>query len=290
MKTLGRIHWLIVVLSSILLTACIRTRTDMPPIARPSRIRQPLIVGKQFRVVVLDFGTTVSEREESTAYLERALPAMILAALSKETYGPSDHKIPRFALYDGGIARRNEAVIEEQNASDVADAYLTGTIVARRADEVCFEARLANAINHQVLFVAPTATCAKLKPADAGGYPKIAEQAGLTLAVDIGKAIQKIGDGKILSADGKLVILNQGRDAHVLPGMPAYIVDASQSQNDDALDKWVSSYTTIPAGEVSERPPAVVGEIYVLSVEETYSIGLLFKGDYAVPGDTVYFK
>src|SRR5215468_4837898 len=106
---------LFAVLSSIVSLGCVRLPAGMPPVASPGRIRQSLIVGKQFRVVVLDFGSTLDTKEESTAYLERALPAMILSGLSGETYGPKDHKVQRFALYDGGIARRHQAVIEEKN-------------------------------------------------------------------------------------------------------------------------------------------------------------------------------
>ena len=38
------------------------------------------------------------------------------------------------------------------------------------------------------------------------------------------------------------------------------------------------------------KSPVVVGEMYILSVEDSYCIGYLYKGDYAVPADTVFFK
>ena len=283
-------HAPILLLLSILSAACIPHRTGMPPIVSPGRVRQTLVVGKQFRVVVFDFGSKDDSKQENNAYLERALPAMILSSLKKETVGPRDHQIPRFAVYDAGIARRNQAIIEEKNANEFADAYLTGTIVGRRTDEVCFEARLANAVNHEVLFVAATPTCAKLKPGDAGAHPKIAEAAIVALAAEITKAVLTIEKAKILSADGKLVVVDKGSDAGVLAGMPAYIVDTGVATADPAVAKLVGEYSTVPEAESVERAPAIIGEIYVLSVERKHCLGLLFRGDYALPGDSVYFK
>jgi hypothetical protein len=298
-----------ILMSSMILAGCVRVATGVP-IASPGQVRQPLVVGKKFRVVVLDFGSKDEGKEESTAYLERTLPAMILKELRNPAHGadgekrqveekrkddekPEDGKNPRFAIYDGGIARWREAAISEANAKEFADAYLTGTIVARRAEEVCFEVRLANAVNHQVLFVSKVPICAKLKTSEASAYPRVAEEAATKLEAQLSDAVLKIGNGKIVSANGKLVTINMGRKSHVLPGMPGYIVDTGVSTNNPAIDEVVRAYTALPVEDprnTHKPPPDIVGEVYVLSVEEDYSVGLLFRGDYALPGDTVYFK
>ena len=51
-------------------------------------------------------------------------------------------------------------------------------------------------------------------------------------------------------------------------------------------------YSGITPGHTwpTEATPIVVGEIYIVSVEDQYSVGVLYRGSYAIPGDTVFFK
>jgi hypothetical protein len=60
---------------------------------------------------------------------------------------------------------------------------------------------------------------------------------------------------------------------------------------DAAIHTEVQRYTGVdPAGLATLATPVIVGEMYVVSVEDHYSVALLYKGSYALPGDVVFFK
>jgi hypothetical protein len=273
----------------LVLAGCV-PMLGVPPIAPPGHVRQTLHTGKRLRIVVLDFGAKPETNADTEkAALERTIPAMMLAELKKarEFSDPSE-PTERFEVYDGGIERRQKAEIEEGNAHEVADAYLTGTLLSRKEGKVCFEVRLVNAVNYQVLTV--RSACARVRNEQAGTDP-VEPEPVMAIIDEIGRAMQPLQAGTVLSADGKLLIVNRGRALGVLPGRIAYLVDRGIADPDKNVTTWVHRYASIPAFENEVRAPApIVGELYVLSVEKDYSVGLLYKGDFAVPGDVVQFK
>jgi len=249
----------------------------MPPIVSPEEARRGLIVGKNFRIVVLDFGA----KESTDTGLERTLAAMVLTELKNDK---------RFAVYDGGIARRGDVLVNEENAKESADAYLTGTVTARHQDEVCLDLRLANAVSREVLFA--RWECAKLKAGEKEWPANTTERQKITrMAQDISRTIKKLEPAKVVSADGRMVVINKGSSDDVLRGMPAYIEDTGSSIGESAIDDVVRSLSGIkPEKSGLRAPPAIVGQLYILSVEDYRSIAILFDGERALPGDTVVFK
>jgi len=272
-----------------------------PAFAPPTPQREPLTADKKFRIATIDFGNDGNGNDPLTV----ALPAILLTELEKED---------RFSIHEGGNLRRrlecslappakdggrpisdcvSREIIREDNASEFADAYLGGTITSKRvasdgSGEVCFDVRLSNAINHEVLFAG--SACTALAATAAGGVSPARE--GLQrLAAEISRAVKEIGFAKVLSADGKLVTVDKGASAGVIRGMVAYVVATGDTISDPAFHAAVQQYTGVnPAADAWASTPAIVAEVYVVAVEPNHSIALLYKGDYAVPGDTVFFK
>jgi predicted regulator of Ras-like GTPase activity (Roadblock/LC7/MglB family) len=248
-------------------------KSPLPPTPPPVGARQRLVVQEQFRLGALDFGADG---------IADALPAMLLTELAK---------LERFSVYEGGGIRSNKelgSAITEDAAFQYTDGYVSGTITSREADKVCFDVRLSNSVNHEVLFA--QATCAGVQIA--GDSKMIPDRAAIArLAEEITRTIKQVGDAKVVSVDGPLVVVAKGKDAGVIPGMVAYVVGTGETLADEALHKSVLQYGAVDAAElqgVSSR--VVVGEIYVVAVEEKQCLGRLYRGDYVLPGDTVFFK
>ena len=264
-------------------TGCGR-HTDLPPIPTPSAGRERVIAQKLFRIGALDFGT----RSESSAdvSLAAALPAILLTHL---------HETGRFSVHEGGALRTGDsAPMTEGRAKEIVDGYLNGTITSLSGTEVCFDIRLSNAVNHAVLFARTTCTKVTMEASAGAGAPlKIQpdRSAVKLLADDVARAIKQIGSARVVSSDGGLVFIDKGQTAGVMPGMVAYVVGTGEAVADPAIHRNVQAYSTADAARLASlATPVVVGEVYIMSVEPNYSVGVLYTGAYAVPRDTVFFK
>jgi hypothetical protein len=294
--------------ASVALVALVGCKVNMPPTPVPQQARHRLLVQKEFSVASFDFGrrgnteppgapgapptsaaAVAAVAGASAGYgLEQALPAMILSEL---------HNEGRFAVYEGGNIRaggKGEA-LNESSAFEYVDAYLSGTITSLAKDKVCFDVRMANAISHEVLFT--KTACVPLQPDGSGVAPPVASapnaqpqrDAVKRLTDELSRAIPKIGYARVTSADGRLIFIDKGAKDGVVRGMAAYVVSTGDSVHDPAIHGTVASFAGVDPASVA-MSPIVVGELYVLSVEDTYSIGNLWKGEYALPKDTVFFK
>jgi len=272
-----RIKPILSMLLAVATGGCMHLTT--PPTPLPGGARPPIVIQKQFKVAALAF--EVQAEPEITTF-GSAIPAMIVTELRGQS---------RFSIYEGGgirILGKSGAPVTEEKASSLVDAYLSGTITSLEPEQVCFDVRLSNAVNHEVLFA--RAMCAKVQQALA---PKksfwVDREAIRRLADDLARSIKQIGSGTVTSADGKLVFINKGAKSDVMPGMVAYIVGTGDSSSDSAVNQAAEQYTGVGAASANQAP-TVVGELYVVSVEDSRSVGVLYKGDYALPGATVFFK
>lgn len=245
------------------------------PVPFPEGPRATMVVQKTFRIGTLDFGASSKDQESN---LNKSIPAALLTELKATS---------RFSIYEAGAIRTAQGLFSENNAADLADAYLSGKISRLTDREVCFDVWLSNANSHEVLYA--RGTCAKLTGGEGGEGSKrdVDRQAITLLAQEIARAIKQVGSGQVTSVSGPLVYVNKGASSDVMPGMVAYLIATGDTTKDEAVHQKVEAYTKVkPAG----LPAAVVGQIYIVSVEPEHSIGRLFAGDYALPGDTVYFK
>lgn len=259
-----------------------------PPIAIPAKVREPLITGKKFRVAALDFESPGTDKDQLSA----SLPAMLLTELAN--YG-------RFAVFEAGNLRRGrqEEILSEQSAKDHVDGYLSGTITNRRVGSdgrgrVCVDVRLSNAQNHEILVAEQACSEASFS---ANGTRWVERRALVSLAETISSKIPDPGGLQVLAAEGKLVTINQGCVAPghpqcLLRGMVAYLEASGGRSEKDSFRAEVEALTG--ARRDAQDPwtlnPQIVGEMYVVSVEADHAIAVLYRGDYAVPGDTVHFK
>src|SRR5512145_1231290 len=213
MKTFGNVS-LHVWPFALLVTACARLAT--PPTPPPTGARPRILVQKQFKVGTLAFESH-DNADPEIAVLGTAIPAMVVTELRGQS---------RFSIFEGGGIRaqgKKDAPITEARAKDVVDAYLSGTITSLASDQVCFDVRLSNAVNHEVLFARNT--CARITPADAKKPSFSVEREAIRrLSEDLARSVKQIERGAVTSADGHLVFINKGADSDVLPGMVAYIV------------------------------------------------------------------
>jgi hypothetical protein len=311
--------------SAVLGLGC--SQAARPPTPVPARARERLVVHKQFRIASFDFGRNVDEHFNP---LTEALPAMLLTEL---------RKTGRFEIYEGGNLRVHVSggeTLTESNAWRYVDGYVSGTITSEDAARVCFDVRLANSVNHEVLYAA--AACADLMreaptpsaapataatPAAAGSEPAppvqsppvqpppvqpppvlgpkaprgvvpamIPDRKALErVAQELTRAIKNVGNGKVTAADGQLVFVDKGVEADVMPGMVAYVVATGDAVKDPSVHKTVAAVTGVdPARLAGAITPVIIGEMYIVSVEKGHSVGRLFRGDYVLPGDTVFFK
>jgi hypothetical protein len=257
-------------LVALLVAGC---QPRQPPTPIPPQARPRLQLHKLFRLGAFDFGRGPDEKNN----LGQALPAMLLGELQETG---------RFSIHEGGNIRQHEA-LNEGTAKDLVDGYLSGTITSESASQVCFDVRLANAVNHQVLFT--RTTCIGYQAGDRLMVPQ--REPLKRLAEDIARAIKQVGYAPVLSADGDLVFVEKGASVGVVPGMVAYLVSTGDTIHDKAVHVAVKEFTGVdPAYSLTVSTPVVIGEIYILSVEDKYCVGVRYRGSYVLPGDTAFFK
>ena len=248
--------------------------TTLRPITSPQQPRQRLVLQREFRLGTFDFGKIAGDVNE----LSNVIPAMLLTEL---------RDVGRFAIYEGGNIRSDSPggeLLNEANASQYVDGYLSGTLTTFSGQQVCFELRMSNAVTHEVLYA--RAMCVAVEGGihvDRGAIKRIAEE--------ITRAIKQVDNGKVTGVDGQLVFCDKGADMGVSRGMVAYIVGTADTAHEPEIHKEVQQYTGVdPAGLATIGAPVVVAEMYIVSVEKAYSIGIVYKGSYVLPGDTVFFK
>jgi hypothetical protein len=243
------------------------------PLVSPQPARTRISAEPEFRLGAFDFGRAAGEGSE----LGNIIPAMLLTELRNGG---------RFSIYEGGNIRSDEQYepLSEKNAKTYLDGYLSGTITLVTAQQACFELRISNAVNYEVLY--GRNACIPMgdkRQMDRGAVKRIAE--------DIERALKKIGYGKVMSSDGKVVFLDKGSQSGVTRGMVACIVASGDSVSDPEIHRAVQSYTQAQSERLlTSDARMVVGEIYVTAVEKEYSVGVLYNGEYVLPGDSVFFK
>lgn len=241
------------------------------PLVAPQHARDRMLVQREFRLGTFNFGRAAGDAHE----LGSVIPAMLLTALRDGG---------RFAIYEGGNIRSTGEPINEQNAKDYMDGYLSGTFTTLNSEQACIDLRLSNAVTQEVLYSRPVCI-----PVTADG--RVDRDAVKRIAEEIGLVIKQIGNGKVTSSDARMVFCDKGRQAGVRRGMVAYIVGTADTVRDPTMHQKVQRYTGVdPAQLITVGTPIIVGEMYIISVEDQYSVGRLHKGDYVLPGDTVFFK
>lgn len=290
-----------------LLSGCI-TR----PLVMPTPPRTPLLAYKQYRLGVLDFGKAApSERHPSDRVGPTVSgPSRIFTQLARELNPLTAAEPPRYTFFDHGTLQAG-GPLTAQNAYKQykLDAYLTGTV---RTGDRCYDLRLVNAVSQEIISSYP-------------GYCE-GEEAKVTNQL-ITEPLKNPGVAVVSSVQGQFVIINRGYDklksmrsgmmARLLAGgdtllaissrvskaepqTPESMIEKSKFQRED-IRLRVRNFTQVDPSRVPERiklrrpgipeiVEEIVGEIYVASVEKEYSIGILFNGDYALPGDLVVFK
>jgi curli biogenesis system outer membrane secretion channel CsgG len=253
------------------LSALAACGTYMVPLVAPQHSRERMLVQREFRLGTFNFGRAGGDTHE----LGSVVPAMLLTALREGG---------RFAIYEGGNIRSTGEPVNEHNASDYMDGYLSGTFTTLDNERACLDLRVSNAVTQEVLYSKPVCI-----PVTVDG--RVDRDTVKRIAEEITLVIKQIGNGKVTSSDARMVFCNKGRQAGVRRGMVAYIVGTADTVTDPTIHREVQRYTGVdPAELVTVGTPIIVGEMYVVSVEDEYSVGLLHKGDYVLPGDTVFFK
>lgn len=249
-----------------------KKKPPIMPLVEPLRGRARITTGQEFRVGTFSFG---AEKGEGADFCD-IIPAMILTEL---------HSGGRFSVFEGGAIRTSTGqVLNEQAAKQYLDGYLSGTITSLSSQQVCFEVRLSNAINHEVLY--GRGMCAPIsdkRQLDRAAIKRISD--------DIERSIKKIGNSVVTGSDGTTVFFDKGSEAGVMRGMVAYVVATGDTVRDPEMHRAVETFTgSEPGGLGAAAAAVIIGEIYVNAVEEGVGVGTLFKGDYVIPGDTLYFK
>ena len=261
----------LVVLCGLLMLSACRKPKD-PPVPLPNGARLRLNVQKKFALAGLDFNSND---------IGKAIPAMLLTELADGG---------RFSVREGGGIRRDKdtgPAITEATAFKEADGYVNGTITSITSSEVCFDVRLANAYNHEVLFA--KSTCTPLQMAENTMKPE--REAIKRLAEDISRTIKEVGNANVISVDGRQIFIDKGKASGLMSGMVGYVVATGMSGTDAPIIDSVKNYSGIdPSQIISASLPIVVAEVYVLEVAEKLTVAYLIKGNYALPGDTVFFK
>lgn len=272
------------VVGLLVITAC---GHNAPPLVNPQPPRPRILFQREFRLGTLPFGKIAGDTRE----LGTAIPAMLLTELRDGgRFAIYEGGSIRSAIYEGGSPRSakleftKELPLNEANASDYVDGYLSGTLTSVSGQQTCLDLRLSNAVTQEVLYA--RTVCAAI--ASDGRVDRAAIK---RLAEEIARAIKQVGNGKVISADGQLVFCDRGAQAGVSRGMVAYLVGTGDTVHDPAVHLEVQHYTGAdPAQLATATTPIVVGEMYIVSVEDQYSVGVLYKGRYAIPDDTVFFK
>jgi hypothetical protein len=260
----------------ILVVACLPVLaacSSVPvPLVGPQQPRERILLQREFRLGTFDFGKVPGDSHE----LGDTIPAMLLTELRDGG---------RFAIYEGGNIRSSGSEpLNEGNASQYVDGYLSGTLTAAGEQQVCLDLRLSNAVTHEVVYA--RSLCL---PLEGGG--RIDRAAVKRIADEITLAVKQVGHGKVTSADGRIVFCDLGSRHGVRRGMVAYLEGTGEAVRDPAIHQVVQRYTAVdPTQLLTVDTPVVIGEMYIVSVEDRYSVGLLYKGSYALPGDTVFFK
>ena len=261
--------WLILFTCISAIAAC---GPKMGPLVSPQTPRERIHTQREFRLGTFDVGEAIGDRRE----LGKVLPAMLL---TEQRDGS------RCAIYEGGNirAQSTSAPLDEGNASKYVDGYLSGTFTSVAGGQACLDLRLSNAVTHEVLYARPVCIAIEDTGVDRSAVKRIAEE--------IARAIKQVGNGKVTSADDRIVFCNKGQEAGVSRGMVAYIVSTGDTVRHPKLHEAVQRYTGVdPAQLATIGTPVIVGEMYIVAVYKEYSVGLLYRGSYALPGDTVFFK
>lgn len=202
------------------------------------------------------------------AAFTQAIPAMLIDEL---------HEQGRFAIYSGSAFTENEA-------KQHVDGYLDGTIVKVSKEQVCFELRLTNAVYYEVLY-----TKFICVPLDKDQVPN--RDVVKRVAQELSRSVKQVGNAQITAIDGQLVYLNKGESAGIARGMIAYVVGTAERTSDPAVYNTLKDYTGVTTSSAKTgTSPVIVGQIYIMSTEDDIAIGRLYLGDYALPGDTAFFK
>lgn len=125
-----------------------------------------------------------------------------------------------------------------------------------------------------------------------GGVSQPRHDEIVNLADDIARRLSRIDDARVVKTDDKIIRINKGRKAGVFRGGVAYLREIGQAEADPTTYKEIVEAFPSTSTETSSKPGehVVVGEVYILSVEDDFCTGVLFSGDYALPGDHVVFK
>ena len=254
-------------------------RGKLPPLVAPVTPRRRLLRSGNFRLGVLDFGSSDKEGQPGqNVYLTKAIPAMLATELKSAG---------RFAVHEGGGIRASGGAMAEQSAHEVVDGYVSGTVTSETAAETCFDVRLSNAFTQEILYA--KSACI---PVTRGAGTAAPDRAAVKRVADeLSRAVKEVGNARVTAVDSKFVFISKGSESDVLPGMVAILVatgDASQSAD---RHKEIHLMTKVdPEAFDSAKVAVIIGEIAIVSVEKDYSVGVLYNGDYALPGDTAFFK
>lgn len=197
-----------------------------------------------------------------------AIPAMLVDEM---------HEQGRFAVFSG-------SAFNENAAKSHVDGYLTGTVIKVSKEQVCFELRLANAHSYELIY-----TRYACVPLEKDQLPR--RDSVKRVAQELGRAVKKVGGGQVTGVDGALVYINRGETAGVVRGMVAYVVASSERGSDATMLTTLKDYSAVaPSSLRSRAAPIIIGQIYILSTEDDFSIGKLYEGDYVLAGDNLFFK
>lgn len=245
------------------------------PTPTPDPARSRFLVRSKLRLVVLDFSSVEGTGELDR--LARSIPAVLLTELMRNG---------RFEVVDGGNLRQTakHEAITEQTAKQVAEFYLTGTVISENPS--CVDVRVANAYNHSVIY--SNDTCL--------GQKTIARDKLMRLAADIGSSIRQIENVRVTGVDqvhdNQIVLMDRGAKHGVQVGMVGYILGEADTVPTVSLSTIPINeqvLTFADAGEDVPASPIVVGTLYVINVEKESCTGVLTGGDYALAGDVVHF-
>lgn len=272
-------------------SAC--STTDLPPLPTPTRARPTIVVRTEFRVGVFDFFPQDDGEKGTDSQL--GANSMVLAAVSSMLLTEL-RDLGRFSVYQGrnvDVHLKGPTVgaetLNESTASNYVDAYLTGALTGLDASKVCFDFRLSNAWTHEVLY--SLGACIPSSKQVGGGF-EIDRSSVRRVAEELSRSVRRVGNGRVTAVDGNLVEIDKGAEAGVQRGMFGYLSATGNSQKNPDVHDQVRAYTALDSRELllGGAFETLVGELYIVSVEREASMGLLIKGGYGLPGDTVFFK
>lgn len=284
--------------------SCIASCASLGPPPTPplERSRQRLNIAKEFQVGMLSFGYSnlADARTDKSVDMRLSVPSLLLTELGGLF---EEGKPKRFAVFEGG-ALGGAGSLSEETADGKVDGYVNGTITSVTDTRACFDVRLSNAHTHEILHA--SSNCVALT----ASRPQRDEFRAL--ALEISRTINRIDAARILKVDGEFITIDKGLDAGVMRGMVAYLREVGLAESSpDVHAAILETFIGAPAeAKPADPPPAdpkdvpkpkgkprpigheqiAVGELYILSVDQTTSIGFLYRGNYALTGDVVEFK